>query len=354
VTAEGEQRSWWRRALHLAPALVVLVAFALLVPKLEIGRVLSTLRDANFWLVALGVVVNLAVNVPCRVMRWWALLRPLPRKPVARSDSGLTFVELLSLLMASYATSNLLPARAGEALRTVQPHRRHGYPIGAMVASQLMEKLVEAASLALLCVPVVALSRLPSVVDKAVVVFAAVTLAGVAVVLVIARRAPAEGDTGPVEKAAAEAALAPGPRWRTLARAAWRRGAAFLRRLAQAVRLMNAPRVWLESVLWSLGSDLADVATIALCLAAVGIHVSAASWLVVLLVINLAIAVPSTPGQVGVLEAGAVGALGLLGVGYSEALAFALLYHAANVIPVTVLGVLALRRQWREPENVRT
>jgi uncharacterized membrane protein YbhN (UPF0104 family) len=67
--------------------------------------------------------------------------------------------------------------------------------------------------------------------------------------------------------------------------------------------------------------------------------------------VNVAIAIPSTPGQVGVFEAGAVIVLGTLGVGRSEALAFALLYHAVHVLPVTALGLLGLRGAWQAAES---
>jgi uncharacterized membrane protein YbhN (UPF0104 family) len=354
---EGEVsgRAWWRRALRYLPALIIVGLCALLLPRLELGRVLAALRDADWRLVALAAVVNMTLNVPSRTMRWWALLRPLPRRRVA-GDTGPGFRELTSLLLASYATSNLLPARAGEALRTVQPNRRHGYPIGAMVASQLVEKLVEALSMAALAFPIVLWAHPSPALAVPLELFAAVTAGGVVAVLVVSRRAPHPDDDrsaryARVAAAEAEPGAPPsaGGRLERLVRRWWAELGRFLRRLAQAVRRMSAPRVWAASLLWSAASDLADVAAIGLCAHAVGIHVGVAGWFVVFLAVNIAIAVPSTPGQVGVFEAGAVLALGTLGVGQNEALAFAILYHAANAIPITLVGVLALREEWREP-----
>jgi uncharacterized membrane protein YbhN (UPF0104 family) len=113
----------------------------------------------------------------------------------------------------------------------------------------------------------------------------------------------------------------------------------FLGRLGEATRLLGAPHVWPPALLWSLASDLIDVAMIALCLAAVGLHLEIGVWLLVYLAVNLAIAVPLTPGQVGVLEAGAVLALASAGVGQSEALAFALIYHAVHIVPPALLAL---------------
>jgi len=118
----------------------------------------------------------------------------------------------------------------------------------------------------------------------------------------------------------------------------------FLRQLRVSLRLLHAPGIWLRSLAWSCVSDVVDIAMIGLCLVAVGIHAPVGAWCLVLLAVNLAVVVPSTPGQFGVLEAAAVLVLGALGAGVNEALAFALLYHAAHALPVAALGLLSLRR----------
>ena len=72
-------------------------------------------------------------------------------------------------------------------------------------------------------------------------------------------------------------------------------------------------------------------------------------WLLVYLAVNLASALPSTPGQIGLIEAGAVFALVGLGVGPNHSPAFALLYHLAHLLPTTLLGLpLLLRLRWQE------
>ena len=63
---------------------------------------------------------------------------------------------------------------------------------------------------------------------------------------------------------------------------------------------------------------------------------------------------PSTPAKVGALEVGALAALDLLHVASEPALAFALLYHAMQVLPLIVVGLvielkLVLGREPDEP-----
>jgi uncharacterized membrane protein YbhN (UPF0104 family) len=71
----------------------------------------------------------------------------------------------------------------------------------------------------------------------------------------------------------------------------------------------------------------------------VHVEIPLAGSLFVLLTLNLAIAAPSTPAQVGAFELGTVAALRLLHVPEEHALAVAVLYHLTQVIPVTLLGL---------------
>ena len=54
----------------------------------------------------------------------------------------------------------------------------------------------------------------------------------------------------------------------------------------------------------------------------------------------LTIAVPSTPGQVGALEAGVLAATRLLHIDDAPAFAFALLYHVLQILPLLVVALI--------------
>ena len=88
---------------------------------------------------------------------------------------------------------------------------------------------------------------------------------------------------------------------------------------------------------------LGDCALAALMLRACDIAIDPLVVPVVLFVINLAIVVPGTPAQVGTLELAAVGALQTLGVGHEQALAFGLLYHAVQIVPLLAIVPLEAR-----------
>ena len=88
---------------------------------------------------------------------------------------------------------------------------------------------------------------------------------------------------------------------------------------------------------------LIDVSAILTVLWALGIAPSVGKALVVLLFVNLAIAIPAAPGQVGSHELGSTMALELLGVPSGQAVAFALVFHLTQLAPVRVLGLYSAR-----------
>jgi uncharacterized protein (TIRG00374 family) len=297
----------------------VIVACVGLLRRMDLHHVLATLRAADLRYVGVAVLLNIFVNTSARVRRRQTLLAALPH-----SGGGAGFLELASLVFVGATANKFLPARAGDAITTVHLRRRHDYPVAALVAAQLLEKVLEVLGMCLLAFAVVAL-RPPSTISRVpFYVLSAAALAGIGLLLAATYRA--RGGKPVVPAALPEAGL-PG------------RIRHFLQRLDEASRLLGAARIWFRALLWSIVSDLTDVGMIALCIVSVGLNVEPGVWLLVYLAVNAAIAVPITPGQIGVLEAGAVLALSAAGVKRSEALAFALIYHAVHVVPAAVLAL---------------
>ncbi len=92
-----------------------------------------------------------------------------------------------------------------------------------------------------------------------------------------------------------------------------------------------------------LGSWLLDFACVLAVMRAVAVSAPAASGLLVLLAVNLAIAVPVVPGNLGTFELGALAALQPFGVAAELGLAVGLLYHMAQVLPIAALALIDSR-----------
>ena len=185
--------------------------------------------------------------------------------------------ELASIYFASSAAHNLLPAPAGEVLRTVQLKRRHGYAVGALVAAQLVEKVIDALGLGLGTLVVASLGR------------AAARARRVDVRLRRARRRRRAGGAGHrLALAARPTRPTPTPTGCRCAAAARVHAGNFFRRLGEGMHQLRSPSVWARALGWSIMSDVANAITVGLCLMAVGVSLPLAAWFLVMLVARAA------------------------------------------------------------------
>jgi glycosyltransferase 2 family protein len=87
-----------------------------------------------------------------------------------------------------------------------------------------------------------------------------------------------------------------------------------------------------------------------------GIEVSLPQLVFVTAVVNLGVAIPSSPGFIGAYQWLCVASLGLFGVGRPSAFAFSILLEAVWFVPTTLIGLVLLIRhvnRWRERRRQR-
>jgi len=109
----------------------------------------------------------------------------------------------------------------------------------------------------------------------------------------------------------------------------------------------NHPRALAGSILSSLGSWTLEVYVIAAAMKALGIVAPISTAVVVLMAVNLALAIPGPPGNIGTLELGATVALVGFGVAKEKALALGLVYHLLQLVPIGLLAMLFVGRAGR-------
>jgi uncharacterized membrane protein YbhN (UPF0104 family) len=266
------------------------------------GRALvAALRDATAAPIALAAGLSF-VNMLCKSVGWRVLLGPSHPVPVLR---------LYRYTLAAFAGSLLVPARAGEALRIWLLKQRDGVPVTTSAAAAVSEKLLDALALIIAVAPLlVIMPGLPAWVGRSIGLLLLGTAVGLVVLWVVRRAAPPSGLLG---------------------------------RIAAAMTALSSIRATLLALLAYLLAHAADIAGIWLVLRAVGVHVGLAVPMLILLCVNVAILIPATPGNLGSLEIGAMAALDLVGVPAPAAMAFALLYHAEQVIPLLAVGLADIR-----------
>ena len=311
------------KRVELVVRLVVVVAIAIalwfFVRGLDVGKLANSFRDAKLWPLALAALINFAC-LWGKAVCWRIMLAPRFTVSVWR---------LFRYTIAAFAASAIAPARAGEVLRVWALKRRDGVPSADTVAVAFAEKLLDGTSMLILVAPLPwLLPDLPPWVGQSMLLCAGVAV-GVFVGLFIAvGRVGTEGVVG----------------------------GSWLRRFIAGMHVLRSPGRLLGSLGVLVSVWAADLLMVMLVLHAVGIALPLEAGLLILFTLNLTIMLPSTPAQVGALEVGALAALNLLKVPHEPALAFALLYHALQVVPLIAVGLalelrLVLGREPGLPES---
>lgn len=308
-----------RRATTALGVVLALVAGWLAVREADPGEVARALADADYaWLAAaLGAVVIVGVM---RVARWQALFDPRSRPP---------FRPLAVALVIGQFFNIVLPARAGEAARVVALHRMTDASRAETAGTVVLERAFDV--LALLLLLLVSVPVLPEVGWLRAAVLLTILLTGTLAVAIVVlaywsdrpfrwllapltrlERVPAER----VEKIAASAAA----------------GLAGLRQ----VRVAALAGAWTVTSWLALGASAWFVAL------AFELGVSPAAGLLVVIAVNLAMVLPSSPAAIGVFEGATLVALAPYGVSASPALSYAIVFHALNVLPFLAIGGVLL------------
>jgi uncharacterized membrane protein YbhN (UPF0104 family) len=272
---------------------------------LEWARLGEALRQMSLLPVAVAAGVNF-LHHGCQAVYWRTLLLPLRALSIGR---------LFRYSVAQSVGSVLAPARAGEALRVWMLRKHWDLPVPVTGAVAALEKVGDLNALLVLLLPLPWLwPARPWWVDRALLALLGGALL-VAAALFFARRS--------------EALRA--------------------RPLFAGLQLLRSPGTVALAFTGLVGAWLADLAVIWLVIWALGVHAPVHAGIVILLTVNLAIAVPAAPANAGTLELGAITAFELLGLGRDAGLAFGLVYHSAQVVPILIVGVLDGQRLLREP-----
>lgn len=235
--------------------------------------------------------------------------------------------------------NNVLPLRAGEFVRVyvVARHwkvpdaggRAHGFwtTLATLIVERALDGLVVVLILALLILAI----PVPAYMEWAALALLALDLVGIAVLLafVLAPRA-CEQLIGRLAG-----------RWPALQRRLLRVFETFVTGL-DGVR---APSHLLPLFVWTAIVWIIPALAFWTMLVAMNLHLPWVAGWTVLAFVGLGVSIPSAPGYVGVFHAAAALAVGLFGASQSAAVGYALVLHASQIVPVTVIGWLYLLRE---------
>jgi glycosyltransferase 2 family protein len=318
------KRMNWRqlsRGLLLIGGTVLgVVLFVLLLRSVDLGRLGSDFSNAEYAVLIIAAPLFL-INFFLRIPRWGLLFGKDPPN----------FDTLFGATNVGYAINFLLPARLGDIVRAYWIRDRTDYGMFQTLSTIALERVTDGMTLVLLLVimaPTVAFPR--KLLGPALLVGAGFVVAFV-VMMVLAYGATRDGH----------------PLSRFLTRLEAGRGAVIagiVRQLAAGLRVLHSTRAILLLVGYTAGIWASNSILLWLVLKAFHIEVPVTAGFLLTAVLNLGMAVPSTPGYIGVYDFLFVLMFQLYHMPKKPALAAALGMHAIAFIPFAVVGIVYLAR----------
>lgn len=284
------------------------------------GEALGALQRADFAFLAL-CAATLLVQLVLRALRWQLLL-----------GEGIDLGRCWSVLNIGYLVNTVLPLRIGEVARAYLISRGRKFGGAHALSSVALERVLDVLSVVLLfglALPYVH----PS--DEVLIAGRTTALLGVGgfLAMFVAALWP-----GLVQRAGAA----------VIARLFRGSAARWSQRLAGALAGLSSlrdPRRLFPVIGWTAAVWILAVASIYLGALAFLPAVPVSTAVFVLAALGLGVAVPSSPGQIGVYEGTARYAFMLAGVDATQGLAIGVTVHVINLLAVVAFGLVALSRE---------
>ncbi len=311
----------WRGVLGVAVSAVFLYfAFR----NLDWAQAIDRARHANYLLLVCSALAATGM-FPLRARRWRTILDPVAPK--------LPFGPLWRSTAIGQMVTNVVPLRAGELARPfalTQQVPSVSFPTA--LASVAVDRVFDGIVVMVLLAIGVASAKFPpdTTIRGYSLAHAAGFVVGGALVLLVAFYTLVFFPRTLIRMFELVA--------RRVSPTVERRGAEMLSRFADGLSVLRTPGHFIAVFGWTVAHWLLQPFAFWLAFLAVGVHVPIAATLIVQGIIVILVALPSAPGFFGAFELGATIALSLYGVGPSEAATWALLFHVASFIPITVIG----------------
>ena len=319
---KGVSVRFLRRPLFWIGLLISLGALFLAFRGLRVSEVADGLAEANYFLVATSLGVQLVV-IYLKAIRWSLLFRPL---------SAPRMGTLIGTMNLGYLINNVLPLRVGELVRAYVAGEVEGISktrvLVTVGAERLLDTLTVVAFLAIL-LPFVDVPQWAA--RPAFILGLALVLVTLGLVAIARRRDRASALLGWGVRLVPE-------RFRE-------RALGIGETVLDGLSIFARPWLGLLLVAWSLVVWMLAVLFYYLVMLAFDLDVPFSAAIFVMSATALGMVIPSSPGYIGVFHAITIESLvGVFGVARSDAQSYALVQHASSYVLTTALGLAYI---WR-------
>jgi glycosyltransferase 2 family protein len=315
-----------KRLLSLTIGLAISVVLMwVLFREIDMRKLGEALGRANYWWLLPNVAL-IIFSMYLRAYRWSYMIAPVKR---------VAYHQLLAATYIGFMANNVLPLRLGEFVRAYSlASQDREVSKSASLATIFVERMVfDLVALLLIFGAVMGVTSVHITDSMRMGIYASilVALAGLAFVLFMALKPNQAGEV------ITRYLFFLPDRLKETTRAIvlkFSSGLAFMVRPREVTRV-----IWHTLFIWLIMGVSNYFVFVAF-----GFNLPLDASFFLLVVVSIAILVPSSPGFVGVYHGGAVFTLLQYGIGSEDALSFALVLHAAQYIPITLLGFYYLRK----------
>ena len=314
-SAPAPRRALLQRGLEVTISLAFL---AVALQGIHLGDLWATLRGADYLWLLPGMAITTSLLF-LKGWRWQLLFYPEHRLP---------FALVMTALCAGYLASNVLPARAGELIRLLLLVSEQPVSAARTLSTIIVERLLDVLTLIVVLVLLLPFVKLPAEMTYAAWGIGLVALLGAGLMALFSF-------------------------WKE-------RVLRLAHRLLGRIRFLDRPQLYdalghlidgFATLRGRLGLTLLAISLLgwigvigtAWCAAQVfPLHAPVTAMAFAVVVTTLGMLLPSTPGYIGVFHGLVWVALAPFGVLKDQAFSFALVWHGANYLTLSLSGVIAL------------
>jgi len=299
--------------------LVSVAALYLAFRGVDYNSVGSTLLRANATFIMLALL-SVAINTLVKAIRWRVLIGDQGKRIPLR--------EVLRVLLISQMLNTIIPARVGELSRAYMIGKQ-GPGSAFILGTVALEKLIDIILYLILFVFLVLLMPVPAWISQPIYPFAIISIGSFITALLISRY---------------QHELL-GLLTRSLHWVPQRFHERITRLIGSALASLTILKDWRSSLAvawWSAIIWITAVLNNYLVFGALGIAAPPPAALLVMIVLQAGIAIPSVPGKIGVFQYLCILALDVFAIDRILSLSYGVLLHAVVFLPTTATGVLLL------------
>ena len=285
------------------------------------------LRGVHVWIL-LGALAVYLTSYFFRGLRWHLMLKSVRSIPVGR---------VCRFVVIGFMLNNIIPARLGEFARALVIADKEKISARASFASIVLERVFDGFTIVLLLLILMIKQPFPFWVRQMVIIAGALFILVFIFLLILGHKGEKFIDylqkrfkSGIINKVAG-----------------------FARKFVSGLEMLKDKSIVLWVFLLSLVVWSIEVLNYLIVMRALDISLPITAAAFTLVVTNLGIMIPSSPGSVGTFQYFCLLGLSIYKIEQETALAFAVILHAAMYISITLLGILFLTQMGLSLGNLK-